>query len=53
MQRPVHADRADVQDLGRLRQVARLHEREQDFQLAKGDLIVDSVAHLGLWMCRN
>ena len=53
MQRPVHADRAHIQRLGRLRQVAGLHECEQHFQLAKGDLVVDSVAHLEPWNGRN
>ncbi len=53
MQRAMHADRAHVQRLGRLRRTAGLHEGEQHFQFTKGDFVVDSVAHVELWNGRN
>ncbi len=45
VQRAVHADRAHIQRLGGLGEVARLHVGEQDFELAQGDFFVDPVSH--------
>ena len=39
------ADRADTELLCRPGEVARLHERQEDLELAKGDLFVDAGKH--------
>ena len=45
MKRAVHAHGADVEPLGRAREVARLHEGQEDLELAEGDLLVDADEH--------
>jgi hypothetical protein len=45
MERAVNADRAEAELLGCPREVTRLHEREDDLEVAKGDLFVDSGKH--------
>ena len=45
MKRPVDADRADAELHCRPSEVAPLHERQKDLELAKGDLFVDAGKH--------
>jgi hypothetical protein len=45
MERAVNADRAEPELFGCPREVTRLHEREDDLEVAKGDLFVDSGKH--------
>ena len=40
-------DGADAQLLRRAREIARLHERQEDLELSEGDLFVDSDVHVG------
>jgi len=45
MQRAVHAHRRGAQQIGRFREIARLHEGQQHLEFAKGDFVVDTRFH--------
>ena len=47
VKRPVNAHGADVEQLGRAREVAGFHVSQEHFQLAEGDFLTDPV-----WHCR-